>query len=106
VPAYPRGKNNTAADGVPLADDAREHLMGSINERRNVRYVIGGNMREAEDLIRRDQLADCVPIDDPELLKSIDAPEIATTGTFIARADVQAFYDVFKKTHAKHHFVR
>ena len=69
-------------------------------------YVIGGNMREAEDFIQREQCAHCVPIDDPELLNLIDAPEVVTTGTFIARADVQAFYDVFKKTHAKHHFVR
>lgn len=69
-----------------------------------MRYVIGGNIREAEDFICRKKLVDHVPIDDPEPLHSIDAPVVVVTGTFIARSDVQAFYDVFKKTHAKHHF--
>jgi hypothetical protein len=70
-----------------------------------VRYVIGSNIREAEDLIRRKQLIDCIPIDDPKLLESIDGPEVILTGTFIARADVQAFYDVFKRIKAKPHFM-
>ena len=70
-----------------------------------MRYVIGGNIREAEDLIRRRQLADCVPIDRAEMLESIDAPEVILTGTFIARADVQAFYDLFKRINAKPHFM-
>jgi hypothetical protein len=61
-------------------------------------YVIGGNMREAEDVSRRTRMADCLAIDDPEPLRSINAPEVVITGTFIARRDVQAFYDVFQKT--------
>ena len=70
-----------------------------------MRYVIAGNIREGEDLIRRKQFTDCVPIDHAELLESIDAPEVILTGTFIARADVQAFYDVFKRINAKPHFM-
>ena len=50
-----------------------------------MRYVIGGNIREAEDLIRRKQFTDCVPLDRAEMLESIDAPEVILTGTFIAR---------------------
>ena len=69
-------------------------------------YVIGGNMREAEDLIRRKQMVDSLAIDSPEPLQSIDSPDVVTTGTFIARADVQAFYDMFKRTHAKHQFAQ
>ena len=34
-----------------------------------MRYVIGGNIREAEDLIRRKQLTDCIPVDRAELSK-------------------------------------
>jgi len=70
-----------------------------------VRYVIAGNIREGEDLIRRKQFTDCVPIDRAEMLESIDVPEVILTGTFIARADVQAFYDVFKRINAKPHFM-
>ena len=70
-----------------------------------MRYVIGGNIRQAEDLIRRKQLTDCVPVDGAELLAPIKAPEVILTGTFIARADVQAFYDVFKRINAKPHFM-
>jgi hypothetical protein len=81
-------------------------LLASIEETRtSVRFVIGGTIREAEDLILRKQLDDCVPIDDPTPLQSVDAPEVVLTGTFIARRDVQAFYKVFKQTHAKHQFV-
>jgi hypothetical protein len=82
-------------------------LIGSIDQiDRKARFVIGGNIREAEDSIRRDQLVDYVPIDDPEQLRGAEAPEVVVTGTFIARADVQAFYDVFKETGANHRFVR
>ena len=70
-----------------------------------MRYVIGGNIRQAEDLIRRKQLTDCIPVDRAELLEAINAPEVILTGTFIARADVQAFYDVFKRINAKPHFM-
>jgi len=70
-----------------------------------VRYVIGGNIREAEDLIRRKQLTDCIPVDRAEPLEAINAPEVILTGTFIARADVQAFYDLFKRINAKPHFM-
>jgi len=47
--------------------------------------VIGGDFGEAEDLMRRRQLTDCVPIDRAEVMESIDAPEVILTGTFIAR---------------------
>jgi len=69
-----------------------------------VRYVIG-DIREVEDLIRGRQLADCVPINRAEMLQSIDVPELILAGTFIVRADVQAFYDVFKRINAKPHFM-
>jgi len=36
-----------------------------------VRYVIGGNIREAEDLIGRKQFTDCVPLDRAEMLESM-----------------------------------
>ena len=39
------------------------------------------------------------------MLETIDAPEVILTGTFIARADVQAFYDVFKRINAKPDFM-
>jgi len=67
--------------------------------------VIGGAMREAQELIQRRRLKDATPIDDPEALRGLNAPHVSLTGTFIARADVQAFYDVFKRIHAKHQFV-
>jgi hypothetical protein len=100
-----------ASGKVPLAEHAREYLrrydwlIASIQETRKLCFVIGGTISEAEDLISRKHLDDCVPIDDPEPLQSIDAPEVVLTGTFIARPDVQAFYDVFKKTRANHQFV-
>jgi hypothetical protein len=51
------------------------------------------------------KLTDGVAIDDPQPLRGLRAPEIIPTGTFIARRDVQSFYDVFRTTHAKHRFV-
>ena len=39
------------------------------------------------------------------MLESIDAPEVILTGTFIARADVQAFYDALKRINVKPHFM-
>ena len=51
------------------------------------------------------KLTDCIPVDRAELLEAINAPEVILTGTFIARADVQAFYDVFKRINAKPHFM-
>ena len=60
-------------------------------------FVIGGNLRQAQELISRKQLADCIAIDDPEALRGLEAPEVILTGTFIARQDVQSFYDVFKE---------
>jgi hypothetical protein len=68
-------------------------------------FVIGGNRSQAEELIRRRRLADAVAIDDPEPLRGLDAPDVIVTGTFIARRDVQAFYDVFRAIGAKHHFL-
>ena len=68
-------------------------------------FVIGGNLGQAEELMRRRRLTDAVAIDDPGPLRGLDAPEIITTGTFIARRDVQAFYDVFRAVGAKHRFL-
>jgi hypothetical protein len=68
-------------------------------------FVIGGNLRQAQELIARKQLADCVAIDDPESLRGAQAPEVILTGTFIARPDVQSFYDMFKQTGATYRFV-
>ena len=68
-------------------------------------FVIGGNRSQAEELIRRRRLLDAVVIDDLEPLRGLDAPEVITTGTFIARRDVQAFYDVFRSIGAKHRFL-
>jgi hypothetical protein len=68
-------------------------------------FVIGGNLRQAQELIARKQLADCIAIDDPEALRGIEAPEVILTGTFIARQDVQSFYDVFKENGATYRFV-
>ena len=39
------------------------------------------------------------------MLQSIDVPELILAGTFIVRADVQAFYDVFKRINAKPDFM-
>jgi hypothetical protein len=100
-----------ASGDAGLTERAREHLrrydwlIGSIQDTRRLCFVVGGSIREAEDLITRKHLDDCVPIDDPEPLHSVDAPDVVLTGTFIARRDVQAFYDVFKKTQAKPRFV-
>jgi hypothetical protein len=68
-------------------------------------FVIGGNIRQARELIARKQLVDCIAIDDPEPLRGLDAPEVILTGTFIARQDVQSFYDMFKQTGATYRFV-
>jgi hypothetical protein len=68
-------------------------------------YVIGGNLNEAQETIHRRQLTDAVAIDDPQLLRRLNAPEVIVTGTFIARRDVQAFYDVFRQTGATHRFL-
>ena len=68
-------------------------------------FVIGGNLGQAEEFIRRRRLTDAVAIDDPEPLRASHAPEVIVTGTFIARPDVQAFYDVFRATGAKHRFL-
>jgi hypothetical protein len=100
-----------ACGDAPRLGNALEHrrqydwMIASIGEVQAMRYVVGGNTREAEDLIRRRQLTDCVPLDRAEMLESIDAPEAILTGTFIARADVQAFYDLFKRINAKPHFM-
>jgi hypothetical protein len=67
-------------------------------------YVIGGNIREAHEFIMRRGLTGCVPVDDPEALRGCTRPEVIVTGTFIARADVQSFYDVFRETGATHRF--
>ena len=68
-------------------------------------FVIGGNRSQAEELIRRRRLTDAVAIDDPEPLRGLDAPDVIVTGTFIARRDVQAFYDVFRAIGVKHRFL-
>ena len=68
-------------------------------------FVIGGTLRQAEELITRKQWTDCVAIDDPEALRAYDAPEVILTGTFIARQDVQTFYDMFKQRGATYRFV-
>ena len=68
-------------------------------------FVIGGNIRQAQELISRKQLADCIAIDDPEALRGLENAEVILTGTFIARHDVQSFYDVLKQTGATYHFV-
>jgi hypothetical protein len=70
-----------------------------------MRFVIGGNIRQAQELIARKQLTDCVATDDPEALRGLDAPDVILTGTFIARHDVQSFYDVFKQTGATYRFL-
>jgi len=100
-----------ASGDAALTERAREYLrrydwlIRSIRETRRLCFVVGGSIREAEELITRKHLEDCVPIDDPEPLHSVDAPDVVLTGTFIARRDVQAFYDAFKKTQAKPRFV-
>jgi hypothetical protein len=38
-------------------------------------------------------------------LRGLEAPEVILTGTFIARQDVQSFYDMFKQTGATYRFV-
>ena len=68
-------------------------------------FVIGGNIRQAQELITRKQLADSIAIDNPEPLRGLKAPEVILTGTFIARHDVQSFYDMFKQTGATYRFV-
>ena len=68
-------------------------------------FVIGGNLAEAQELIRRRRLVDCVAIDDPEPLRGLEAPEVIVTGTFIARRDVQSFYDMFRATNVKRRFL-
>jgi hypothetical protein len=68
-------------------------------------FVIGGNIRQAQELITRKQLADCIAIDDPEALRDLENPDVILTGTFIARHDVQSFYDMFKQTGATSRFV-
>ena len=90
----------------PLALDAFFLGLG-IEVASHVRmvYVIGGNLNEAQETIHRRQLTDAVAIDDPQLLRRLNAPQVIVTGTFIARPDVQAFYDVFRKTGAKHRFL-
>jgi hypothetical protein len=59
-------------------------------------YVVGGTLAEAQDFVR----GHCGPeerfvIDTPEALRGSDAPYVVTTGTFIARRDVQPFYEIF-----------
>ena len=68
-------------------------------------FVIGGTLRQAEELITRKQWTDHVAIDDLEALRGLEAPEVIVTGTFIARQDVQAFYDLFKQIGATYRFV-
>jgi hypothetical protein len=68
-------------------------------------FVIGGNLRQAQELITRKQWADCVAVDDPEALRGLDAPDVILTGTFIARQDVQSFYDMFRQIAATYRFV-
>jgi hypothetical protein len=68
-------------------------------------FVIGGNIRQAQELIARKQLADCIAIDEPDPLRGLEAPEVILTGTFIARHDVQSFYDMFKQNGATYRFV-
>ena len=68
-------------------------------------FVIGGNLRQAQELIARKQLEDCVAADDPQALRGFQTPEVILTGTFIARHDVQAFYDMFRQTGATTRFV-
>jgi hypothetical protein len=70
-----------------------------------MRFVIGGNIRQAQELITRKQLKDCVATDEPEALRGLHAPDVILTGTFIARHDVQSFYDVFKQTGATYRFL-
>jgi hypothetical protein len=67
--------------------------------------VIGGSLRQAQELIARKQWADYVAIDDADALRDLDAPEVILTGTFIARQDVQTFYNVLKQTGATYRFV-
>jgi hypothetical protein len=68
-------------------------------------FVIGGNLRQAQELIARKQLSDCVAINDAQALRGLRAPEVILTGTFIARHDVQTFYDMFKQTGATYRFI-
>ena len=92
--------------GRPLALDAFFLGLGiEVASHERMVYVIGGNLNEAQETIHRRQLTDAVAIDDPQLLRRLNAPEVIVTGTFIARPDVQAFYDVFRKTGATHRFL-
>ena len=45
-------------------------------------YVIGGNIREVQDLIRRGHIKDCVVIDELLASRDLKAPEVIVTGTF------------------------
>ena len=65
-------------------------------------YVIGGNLDQARDYIRRKGLAahEATCVDDPERLQGLTAPEVVLTGTYITRSDVQAFEAALARTGA------
>lgn len=54
-------------------------------------YVIGGNRQQALDHINRKQLAPAQPIDHPDELRVLRAPEVVLVGTYLTRDDRQAF---------------
>lgn len=69
-------------------------------------YVIGGDLQQAVDYIRRKGLGpgEAIPVDHPERLRELTAPQVVLVGTYIVRPDVQAFDAVLGNVNAQASF--